>query len=87
MFASRAALALLAVVGVLLLVAARPSTGSAPEERYVVRAGDTLWRLAAERYGGDPREGVWRIRERNGLRGASLRVGEVLYLPAAAGGA
>lgn len=85
MFASRFAVTLLALVTVLVLVAARPSSGSAPEERYVVRAGDTLWELAAERYGGDPREGVWRIRERNGLRGASLRAGEVIYLPAAGG--
>ena len=52
-----------------------------------MRTGDTLWQLAAERYGGDPREGVWRIRERNDLRGASLRAGEIIYLPAAAGGA
>ncbi len=87
MFPSRFALTLLALVAVLVLVAARPSSGSAPDERYVVRAGDTLWELADERYGGDPREGVWRIRERNGLQGASLRVGEVLYLPAAGGGA
>ena len=82
MFALRSILLLAALVGVLLLVAARPSSGSAAEERYVVRAGDTLWALAAERYGGDPREGVWRIRERNGLDSTSLRAGAVLYLPA-----
>jgi len=87
MFAPRVALALLAVVGVLVLVAARPSGGSVSEERYVVRPGDTLWELAAERYGGDPREGVWRIREWNGLRGASLQAGTIIYLPAAAGDA
>jgi nucleoid-associated protein YgaU len=52
----------------------------------VVRSGDTLWQLAAERYGGDPREGVWQIRARNGLEGADLRVGTVLFLPAAAAG-
>ena len=87
MFASRPVLALFAVLAVLVLVAARPSGGSGPEERYVVRPGDTLWELAAERYGGDPREGVWRIRERNGLRGSSLPTGAILYLPAAAGDA
>jgi LysM domain len=87
MFASRPALARLALLAVLMLVAARPSGGSGPEEQYVVRAGDTLWELAAERYGGDPRAGVWRIRERNGLRGSSLRTGAILYLPAAAGDA
>jgi nucleoid-associated protein YgaU len=87
MFALRPILLVFAVAGVLLLAVARPSGGAGPEERYVVRAGDTLWELAAERYGGDPREGVWRIRERNGLRGAPLQAGTVLYLPAGAGGA
>ena len=87
MFASRPVLALFAALAVLTLVVARPSGGSGSEERYVVRPGDTLWELAAERYGGDPREGVWRIRERNGLRGSSLPAGAILYLPAAAGDA
>jgi nucleoid-associated protein YgaU len=87
MFALRPILVLALVAGALLLAVPRPSSGAGPEERYVVRAGDTLWQLAAERYGGDPREGVWRIRERNGLGRAPLRPGAVLYLPARAGGA
>jgi hypothetical protein len=87
MFALRPFLVLCAVVAALLLAFARPSSGSGPEERYVVRSGDTLWELASARYGGDPREGVWRIRERNDLRGTSLQAGMVLYLPAGAGGA
>jgi hypothetical protein len=65
----------------------RPSSGAGSEERYVVRAGDTLWGLASARYGGDPREGVWKIRDRNGLGGSALRPGMILYLPARAGGA
>jgi nucleoid-associated protein YgaU len=73
------------VVAVVLAVAlggARPSSGAAPEERYVVRSGDTLWDVAASRYGGDPRKGVWLIRERNGLdEAAALRPGLVLMLP------
>jgi len=87
MFALRPLLLVTAVAAVLLLAIARPSGGSTAEERYVVRAGDTLWALAAERYGGDPREGVWRIRERNGLQGDVLPAGTVLYLPAGVGGA
>jgi nucleoid-associated protein YgaU len=87
MFALRSFLVASAVAAVLLLAVARPSGGSTAEERYVVRAGDTLWGLASERYGGDPREGVWRIRERNGLQGDVLPAGTVLYLPAGAGGA
>jgi len=87
MFAWRPVLLVIAVAAVLLLAVARPSGGSTVEERYVVRPGDTLWTLAAERYGGDPREGVWRIRERNGLLRDVLPAGTVLYLPAGAGGA
>lgn len=87
MFAWRSILLLCAVAGVLLLAVARPSSGSAPEQRYVVQPGDTLWGLAAERYAGDPREGIWRIRERNDLDGTVLPAGTTLYLPARAGGA
>jgi nucleoid-associated protein YgaU len=73
-----------AVLAVLLPAAlgvARSSSGAAPEGRHVVRAGDTLWAIAAERYGGDLREAVWRIEERNGLDGAALVPGQVLVLP------
>ncbi len=87
MFALRPALISCGIAGALVLAVARPSASSGAEERYVVRTGDTLWELAADRYGGDPREGVWRIRERNGLDGAALRAGTILYLPAAGGGA
>jgi nucleoid-associated protein YgaU len=87
MFALRPILLLALVAGALLLAVPRPSSGAGPEEAYVVRAGDTLWQLAAERFAGDPREGVWRIRERNDLEPGPLRPGTVLYLPARAGGA
>ncbi|HET9436642.1 MAG TPA: LysM peptidoglycan-binding domain-containing protein [Gaiellaceae bacterium] len=87
MFALRWYLLALLLVGLLALTAPRQSSGAGAEARYVVRPGDTLWRLAAERYGGDPREGVWLISERNGLAGANLRPGMILYLPARGGDA
>lgn len=87
MFALRPILLLILVAGALLLAVPRPSSGAGPDEPYVVRAGDTLWQLAAERYDGDPREGVWRIRERNHLGPEPLQPGNILFLPARAGGA
>ncbi len=80
-------LLLLAVAAALALAAPRPSSGASGEQRYVVQPGDTLWELAAERFGGDPRAGIWEIRERNGLADAVLEPGMVLYLPAQAGDA
>jgi nucleoid-associated protein YgaU len=59
---------------------ARSSDASGPEQRYVVRPADTLWSIAASRYG-DPREGVWELRERNGLRSTTLVPGQVLVIP------
>ena len=52
-------------------------------ERYVVRAGDTLWDIARARVGkaGDPRPMVADIREANGLGTAFLRSGQVLLVP------
>jgi nucleoid-associated protein YgaU len=73
-------LVLLALVAA-ALGAARPSSGAGPEARRVVRSGDTLWSIAAATYGGDPREGIWRIQRRNGLDGAIVRPGQVLVIP------
>ena len=60
---------------------ARRSDGAGPEQVYVVKAGDTLWSIAASHYGGDPREGVWRLQEQNHLGGSVVRLGEHLRLP------
>jgi hypothetical protein len=69
------------VVLALALALARPSRGAGAEKRYVVRVGDTLWTIAADRYAGDPRKGVWRIEQRNGLTGIPLQPGTILFLP------
>lgn len=75
-------------VTVLLVVAvvawaalARPSTGAGPERVYVVRAADTLWTIAESNYAGDPREAVWKLRERNELDGTTIVPGQRLVLP------
>jgi hypothetical protein len=65
----------------LVLSNARAAGGAGPEVRYVVEPGDTLWSIAAERYDEDPREGVWRLQERNHLAGSALTPGTLLYLP------
>jgi nucleoid-associated protein YgaU len=54
-------------------------------ERYVVRAGDTLWEIARAQVGdaGDPRPLIDEIRDLSGLATSSLRVGQVLLVPPA----
>ena len=73
------------VIVALLTVAvawgARRSDGAGNEQAYVVRAGDTLWAIAAAHYGGDPRGGVYRLEQRNHLAGALVRPGQRLLLP------
>jgi LysM repeat protein len=57
-------------------------TGAGPNPRYhTVQQGETLWSIAAESYGGDPREGVWRLQTRNGLTDATIVPGQRLLLP------
>jgi nucleoid-associated protein YgaU len=79
MFAKFLLVIALAVVAVAAV--ARTSSGHSPQRTYVVRPGDTLWTIAASRYGGDPRDAIWRIQRRNKLEGALLRPGERLVLP------
>ena len=72
---------ILATVAVLWALFANDTSASGPEQRYRVRPGDTLWVIATATFAGDPREGVWQIRERNGLDGATIVPGQVLVLP------
>ena len=74
--------AILVVFGVFLwAVFARSSGASGPARDYTVRAGDTLWAIAAASYAGDPRAAVWKIEQRNHLHGAAIAPGQVLVLP------
>ena len=83
MFGSRLIVtgAVLLALLVVALGAARPSSGAAPETRYVVQPGDTLWEIAAEHYAGDVTEGVWRIEKRNRVSAGGLQPGISLALP------
>lgn len=71
----------LVTLAVAWAVFARGTGASAPEHTYTVKPADTLWSIAASEYGGDPRAGVWKIRERNHLLGTMLRPGQRLRLP------
>ena len=59
----------------------RPSDGAGRPQAYVVRPGDTLWSIAAARYAGDPREGIWKLQRKNHLAGTTITPGERLVLP------
>jgi LysM repeat protein len=61
-------------------LAARSSHGAGPERTYVVKPTDTLWSIAERTYGGDVREGVWKLEQRNHLAGATLTPGQVLVI-------
>ena len=79
MFARILVLVLLAAL--VWAVIARASTAAGPERTYVVQPGDTLWSIATDRYGGDPRSGVWKIERRYGLAGRPLVAGRRIVLP------
>ena len=70
------------VTAVLLwAVLARNSGAGSTPQHHTVRAGETLWSIAASRYGGDPREGVWKLQRANALATPTIVPGERLLLP------
>jgi LysM repeat protein len=72
---------LLAAAALAVGVVVRASSGAGEPRAYVVRPADTLWSIAAERYGGDPRAGVWKLQQANHLHGTTLSPGQRLLLP------
>lgn len=83
MFGSRLILpgAVLLALVIAALGVARPSNGAAPEVRYTVQAGDTLWSIAEGHMAGDVREAIWRIQEENDLPDATIVPGQELVIP------
>jgi LysM repeat protein len=66
----------------LFLTYASPSPGAARPRHYQVRAGDTLWSIAATRYAGsDIRSVIYDIRAANHLSDSTIVAGERLVLP------
>jgi LysM repeat protein len=71
----------LLAVSLLVGVLARPSGSAGRPVTYVVKPTDTLWSIATSHYAGDPREGIWRLQQRNRLAGTTLVPGQRLVLP------
>jgi LysM repeat protein len=76
----RIVIVLLAAV-VLWAVLARDTGASGTSQHHTVRAGETLWTIAAARYGGDPRAGVWKLQHANMLESATIVPGQRLLIP------
>lgn len=74
-------LILLLAVSLLVGVLARSSGGAGKPVGYVVKPTDSLWSIATRHYAGDPREGIWKLQQRNHLLGTMLVPGQRLVLP------
>ena len=72
---------LLLAISLVVGVVARPSGGARKPVGYVVKPTDTLWSIAAAHYAGDPREGIWKLEQRNHLHSTILVPGQRLVLP------
>jgi LysM repeat protein len=73
----------LLVLGAVLVwsVVARPSGAHGQKQVYTVKPYDTLWSIASTHYAGDARDAIYRIQDRNHLRGALVVPGQKLVLP------
>ena len=72
------------LVGIAVLVwsaTAHSSQAHGRKQVVTVKPYDTLWSIAQQHYGGDPRAAVWRIEQANHLPGADVSVGQRLVLP------
>jgi LysM repeat protein len=79
MFGKLVIVALVAVLG--WGAFARTSNGSGRADIYVVKPADTLWSIAVDHYGGDPRDAVYELERRNHLTSTTIRPGQRLILP------
>ena len=66
---------------VIWAVAAHSSESAGKPQYYTVKPYDTLWSIAASNYGGDPRDAIFRLEQRNDLASTVVRPGQKLLLP------
>ena len=76
----RIVIVVLVAVLVWAVLARDTGAGSKPQV-HRVQACETLWSIAAARYGGYPRAGVWKLQQANHLEGATIVPGQRLRVP------